>query len=103
MKSKMNAHEEFITSKLNQKRFKTRIYSSREISQLIGMECHPANKSGSMKATLTNHPDWLFQYGRSWLYIGNSQTKPIKSNPLPEKRAPQRKEISILWGLIRIK
>jgi len=102
----MKTHEEFITSKLNQKRFKTRIYSSREISQLIGMECHPANKSGSMKSTLTNHPDWLFQYGRSWLYVGNSQSKQIKqikSKPLPEKRAPQRKEISIFWGLIRIK
>lgn len=102
----MNAHEEFITSKLNQKKFKTRIYSSREISQLIGMEKHPANRDGSIKATLTNHPDWLFQYGRSWLYVGNSQskqTKPIKSKPSQEKRAPQRKEISILWGLIRIK
>lgn len=99
----MKAHENFITSKLNQKKFKSRIYSTREISQIIGMEKHPANRDGSIKATLSNHPDWSFEYGRSWMYIGNKQNKPIKSKPSQEKRAPQRKEISILWGLIKIR
>ena len=99
----MEAHENFITSKLNQKKFKSRIYSTREISKIIGMEKHPANRNGCIKATLSNNPNWSFQYGRSWMYIGNKQIKPIKSKPTQERRAPQRKEISILWGLIRIR
>jgi len=103
MKSKMKTNQELINDKLNERKFKSRIYSTREISQIIGLKNHPANNNGSLKSTLSNHPDWSFECGRSWMYIGNKKTNKVKTKPSIEHRNQQRRSISILWGLIKIR
>jgi hypothetical protein len=100
----MTQNQHFILSKLNEKRFQKRIYSTREIITMTKLSGQPYLRSGAMKKVLSNHPDWSFQFGRSWMYNGkkSNEIKPVVKKPSFDKPY-KSKEISIFWGLIKIK
>ena len=96
----------YLIEKLNSKKFnKNRIYSSREISSIIGTTSSQLVQSGALKDALNIHPEWHNEYGRVWRYIGPQQpnlfNQPKTKTQVQPK--PKRREISLFWGLISIK
>ena len=98
---------DFVIEKLNSKKFKkNRSYSSREISSIIGTTSNPIVQTGALKDALTIHPEWKNEYGRIWTYLGSQIVSAVPS-PLPKKETRKyqrrKREVSILWGLIKIR
>lgn len=101
-------HFNYVTEKLNSKKFKkNKIYSSKEISAIIGTTNSRESRAGVLRDALDKHPEWIKQCSRWYIYAGPQQpdlfyqpkTKPKVQTSIRTKR----REISILWGLIKIK
>lgn len=61
---------------------KGEFYSSREISQIIKPTAKEIRR-GILKITLRNHPDWQYAGGRTYKYIGASQSALYDQIQLP--------------------
>jgi|688.fasta_scaffold1251548_1 hypothetical protein len=101
-------HFNYVTEKLNSKKFKkNKIYSSKEISAIIGTTNSRESRAGVLRDALDKHPEWIKQSSRWYIYAGPQQPNLFnqpKVQPKPKvQNKPKRREISLFWGLISIK
>jgi len=103
----MKTHKEIVMHKLNAKRFKkNNLYSTKKISSILGMTNNNMLRNGNLNSSLKNSPEWRHESGRMWTYIG-PEIKNTMASTLTKKQLiktkPNRREISLFWGLISIK
>ena len=103
----MKTQKDIVIEKLNSKRFrKNNLYSTKQISSILGTTNSVILHNGSLNFALRNSPEWKHEYRRMWTYLG-----PQINNPMPSKShkkqviktQPKRREISLFWGLISIR
>ena len=103
----MKTQKDIVIEKLNSKRFrKNKLYSTKQISSILGTTNSSMLHNGNLSFALRNSPEWKYEYRRMWTYLG-----PQINNPMPSRSAkkqviktkPKRREISLFWGLISIR
>lgn len=104
----MKTQKEIVIDLLNSKRFrKNCLYSTKQISSILGTTNNRVLNNGNLSIALKNSPEWKHEYRRMWTYVGPQQPNLFnqpKVQPKPQVQTkPKRREISLFWGLISIK
>lgn len=99
----MKTQKEIVIDLLNSKRFrKNYLYSTKQISSILGTTNNRMLNNGNLSIALKNSPEWKYEYRRMWTYVG---PQIVSSSPKKQiiKTQPKKREISLFWGLISIR